>query len=166
MSLIYGVGYGGGLSFYDGVNFYSASYCLPGTWDQVGFVYDGGTSVTIYCNGVAAAHYPGTVNPQSLTGPLSMTPSASISQIGAYPTASYYFRNNMSNVQLYNTSLSASEVASLYSEGIGGAPLPMPGLVGWWPLNGDVNDYSGNNNGGTSTNVFMSSSWTAAYSPP
>jgi hypothetical protein len=63
-------------------------------------------------------------------------------------------------VQLYSTSLSASEVQTLYSESIGGAPLPMPELVGWWPLNGDTKDYSGNGDNGVSYNIAANSNVT------
>ena len=50
------------------------------------------------------------------------------------------FIGQMANVQLYNTSLSASEIQALYLEGIGGAPIDLQNLVGWWPLNGNAND--------------------------
>ncbi len=59
----------------------------------------------------------------------------------------------MADIQIYNTKLSPSQVSTLYSEGIGGAPLSNAGLVGWWPLNGNANDYSGNNNNGVAINV-------------
>jgi hypothetical protein len=51
---------------------------------------------------------------------------------------------SMANVQIYNTSLSPSGVNTLYAEGIGGTPVDIQNLVGWWPLNGNGNDYSGN----------------------
>ena len=63
------------------------------------------------------------------------------------------FIGNMSNVQMYNTALSQAQINMLYSEGMGGAPIPNAGLVGWWPLDGNANDYSGNNNNGVATNV-------------
>ena len=63
------------------------------------------------------------------------------------------FIGNMSNVQIYNTALSQAQINMLYSEGMGGAPIPNAGLVGWWPLDGNANDYSGNNNNGVATNV-------------
>ncbi len=53
-----------------------------------------------------------------------------------------------SNIQIYNTSPTASEVQGLYTKGMGGAPLDLTHLVGWWPLNGDTKDYSGNSNNG------------------
>jgi hypothetical protein len=71
-----------------------------------------------------------------------------------------------SNFQIYNTSLSPSEITALYQEGIGGAPINVDNLVGWWPLNGNANDYSGNGNDGTATNVIYTSAWTSGYSAP
>jgi len=65
----------------------------------------------------------------------------------------YYFVGQLSNVQIYNTSLSPSQMQQLYQEGVEGLPLPNAGLIGWWPLNGNANDYSGNGNNGAATNV-------------
>jgi len=66
------------------------------------------------------------------------------------------FPGEIANVQIYNTSLSASQIQQLYQEGIGGAPIDLQHLVGWWPLNGNANDYSGNGNNGTQYNVWYS----------
>jgi hypothetical protein len=160
-------GYGGNLYIYDASGFYASTYCLPGKWHQVGFTYDGGTTVTVYCDGVVASPTPyGSVNPDHLSQQLNMLPGSSTSVIGAYLLGPLYYQDNMSNVQLYNTTLSASEVMALYNEGIGGAPLALPSLVGWWPLNGDAKDYSGNGNSGVPNNVVMSSNWASAYIAP
>ena len=72
----------------------------------------------------------------------------------------------ITNVQIYNTSLSQSEVTTLYQEGIGGTPIDLQHLVGWWSLNGNTNDYSGNDNNGVPTNVIFTSSWENGYSSP
>jgi hypothetical protein len=72
----------------------------------------------------------------------------------------------IANAQIYNTSLSANEIQALYLEGIGGAPIDLQNLVGWWPLNGNANDYSGNGNNGQATNVIYTGSWTSGYTPP
>ena len=73
----------------------------------------------------------------------------------------------MANVQAYNTSLSASEIQALYHEGIGGAPIKPQNIVGWWPLNGNAQDYSGNNNNGQiGGGVTYGSSWAGSYTPP
>ena len=72
----------------------------------------------------------------------------------------------LSNIQIYNTTLSSTEVTALYDEGIGGAPIRPQNLVGWYPLNGNANDYSGNNNNGQLNNVQFSSSWENGYTAP
>ena len=76
------------------------------------------------------------------------------------------YNGSIANVQIYNTSLSQNDIKVLYQEGIGGAPIDPQNLVGWWPLNGNANDYSGNNNNGQATNVIYTSSWTSGYSAP
>ena len=54
----------------------------------------------------------------------------------------------------------------MYDEGIGGAPLDLHNLVGWWPLNGNLNDYSGNNHTSYSTNAVYTNSWEGGYNLP
>ena len=76
------------------------------------------------------------------------------------------FYGEIANVQIYNTALSANDVQSLYHEGIGGAPIKIQSLVGWWPLNGNANDYSGNNNNGVPSGVTYTSNWYSSYSAP
>ncbi len=78
----------------------------------------------------------------------------------------YGFNGTMANVQVYGTSLSSNEIEALYLEGIGGAPISLQNLVAWYPLNGNAQDYSGNNNNGKSTNVTFTSSWEGGYAPP
>ena len=73
---------------------------------------------------------------------------------------------DLANMQIYNTSLSQSEIQALYKEGIGGAPINVNNLVGWWPFNGNANDYSGNDNNGVPINVTYTSAWTSSYSTP
>ncbi|MEM3237138.1 MAG: LamG domain-containing protein, partial [Candidatus Micrarchaeaceae archaeon] len=63
------------------------------------------------------------------------------------------FNGSIANFQIYNTALPPSAVQTLYAGGISGTPISNAGLVGWWPLNGNANDYSGNGNNGTATNV-------------
>ncbi len=78
----------------------------------------------------------------------------------------YDLNGYLLNIQLYNTSLSTQQIQQLYQEGIGGAPINLQNLVGWWPLNGNANDYSGNGNDGTPTNIIYTSAWTSGYSAP
>ncbi len=73
---------------------------------------------------------------------------------------------SISNVQFYNAALSQAEITALYDEGIGGAPVRPQNVTGWWPLNGDTNDYGGNNYNGQNNGVGYSSYWTNGYSAP
>ena len=73
--------------------------------------------------------------------------------------------SQIANIQFYNTSLSQPEVQTLYTEGIGGAPINVNNLVSWWPLNGNGNDYSGNNYG-LPAGLTYTSAWTSGYTPP
>ena len=76
------------------------------------------------------------------------------------------FFGYIANLQIYNTSLSSADIQALYKEGIGGAPININNLVGWWPLNGNGKDYSGNGNDGTPTNVIFTSNWYNGYTAP
>jgi hypothetical protein len=147
------LGYGTGYDFEDGPQNSSgwtsgASGSDTGRWIQLVGIKAGGTNtLQLYFNGVAngpnsAATWPLTDSVENLT-------------IGASenPSLSYFFNGSISNVQIYNTALSNAQVQQLYSEGLSGAPLPNAGLVAWWPLDGNANDYSGNNNNGVATNV-------------
>ena len=73
---------------------------------------------------------------------------------------------SISNVQIYNTSLSVNDIKALYQEGIGGAPIKIQSLVAWYPLNGNSDDYSGNNNNGVPNGVTYTSNWYSGYSAP
>ena len=85
--------------------------------------------------------------------------------IGEYYAGSYNFNGLLSNVQLYNAALSATQVSSLYQEGIAGIPLTA-NLVGWWPLNGNANDYSGNGNSGVPVNGVIYPYFSGTYNAP
>ncbi len=97
-------------------------------------------------------------------------PSSSYNVIigaGSYGAAGVQDYNGLiSDVQIYNTSLDQNSITAIYQEGIGGAPIDLQNLVGWWPLNGNANDYSGNGNNGASTGVAYTSSWISSYAQP
>ncbi len=87
--------------------------------------------------------------------------------IGGRDGCGLTFNGSIANVQIYNVSLSQPEVQALYHEGIGGAPIDIQNIVGWWPLNGNAQDYSGNNNNGQIIGgVTFTGSWTSGYSAP
>ena len=77
-----------------------------------------------------------------------------------------YSAVSIADMQMYNSSLDYPSVNALYQEGIGGVPIDLHNLVGWWPLNGNANDYSGNGNNGVPTNILFANSWMSGYSAP
>ncbi|MEM3205172.1 MAG: LamG-like jellyroll fold domain-containing protein [Candidatus Micrarchaeaceae archaeon] len=93
-----------------------------------------------------------------------------IGAISRYSVAGYgdaeWFNGSISNIQVYNTALSANDIKALYLEGIGGAPVDLQNLVAWYPLNGNANDYSGNGNNGVPSNVIFSGDWYSGYTIP
>jgi len=124
------------------------------SWHFIAAEYDGNT-VSIYVDGVNKSY-------NQLAGPLNPVSS----QLLISSCCGENVNGSLSNVQIYNTSLTANEIQALYLEGIGGAPIDLQNLVGWWPLNGNANDYSGNGNNGQATAVTYTSSWTGGYTPP
>jgi hypothetical protein len=130
-------------------------------WQNVVVVFNG-TFMTIYLNSLPV------VGPTSSNGSkispytsIQISSSSPLPNIGDNPIS-----GSVSNFQLYNASLSNSSIEALYKEGIGGAPIDVNNLIGWWPLNGNANDYSGNDNNGVPINVTYTSSWTSSYSAP
>ncbi len=130
------------------------------TWHLVGFTYgSGATHMTFYIDGNSKIETSG--------GSVLNTEADANGTIGSFTIPnSNFWDGYIADVQVYNTSLSANEVTALYQEGIGGVPIAPQNLVGWWPLNGNANDYSGNLNNGVSTNVVFTSSWTNGYAAP
>ena len=125
--------------------------------------YSGSTATAIlYLNGVAQT--PTTTN--SFTNWYEDTTQKLY--FGSVGGSEWWLNGFISNVQIYNTSLDASQVLALYQKGIGAAPVDPNHVVGWWPLNGDTNDYSGNNNNnnGAATAVTYTSSWLSGYTAP
>ena len=134
----------------------------PSVWMQETATYDG-SNIKLYLNGV----YTGISS--SVAAPLDSSTTGNL-VIGSRPVSDYmWFNGRMSDVQLYNTALSPTQVTSLYSEGIGGAPLLPASNVGWWQFNGNMNDYSGNGNNGQNagpTNVAFASNYIGNYIVP
>ena len=139
-------------------------------WYNIVATYNGFTA-TLYRNGTVLASTNGA---GSLVATATNTILGAIGAPGPFevpPFCSGYLLNGqMSNVQIYNTSLSANEVQALYLEGIGGAPTVLQNLAAWWPLNGNGNDYGGNNYNATvnptANTVFYTGQWTTGYSVP
>ena len=134
-------------------NMWSTSGDFKSKWLFTALVLKNGVAYSGYINGVA---YPD----GKYIGCIGYSGSVVIGKWDRY------FNGSIANVQIYNTSLSANEIQALYLEGIGGAPIDLQHLVGWWPLNGNANDYSGNGNNGQISNVNFVSNWYNGYTPP
>ena len=121
-------------------------YVSAGKWSHVALTYNG-SAVTEYLDGTNATPY-------TASGAIaSQTTALRIGARGAPGAAGSFFLGDIANVQMYNTSLSHAQVGTLYYDGVAGLPVEKSGLVGWWPLDGNANDYSGNGNSGNSIAV-------------
>ena len=134
---------------------------IPNRWYYITAEWNNITKVQeLFLNGTLLA---------SRTSTGSLNTGTSVFDIGSGINTAWggdYFNGQIADVQIYNTSLSANEIQALYLEGIGGAPINLQYLVGWWPLNGNANDYSGNGNNGKANNVNFVSNWYSGYTPP
>ncbi len=114
---------------------YSASYTfLPNVWYNVVATASSGstTTETFYINGNQISQ--GTASGWS-----------AFSSTGAYlgySSSGNYLNGYLSDVQIYNTTLTSTQANQLYYAGIGGAPRSFSNLVGWFKLDGNVNDYT------------------------
>jgi hypothetical protein len=133
-----------------------------GQWYHLVYTYDG-TYGRSYVNG--ALYSTSSSYVRSAPYPSDTGVNLYIGQ-RCSPTCGSNFNGIISNVQIYNTSLSSNSIQALYMEGIGGAPINLRNLVGWWPLNDNANDYSGNGNNGAAANVFYTADWTNGYIQP
>jgi hypothetical protein len=118
-------------------------------WYHVAFTYDQ-SAMKLYCNGQPVA--------TNIIGAHAIATSPSELRISG---ADYhgYFDGLIDEPSVYNRALSAGEIAAIYSAGSAGkcrsaecAPSP-PGLIGWWPGEGNANDIIGTNNGTLSGGV-------------
>ena len=146
------------------INPISTYFTSTGIWYDVIATYNGaGTlstaNVMIYINGVNYVN----------GGPIGTSLThiqANSYYIGGTGAGGGLFNGSVADVQVYNTSLDANSVKALYQEGIGGAPINLQSLVGWWPLNGNANDYSGNLANGAPTAVTYTNQWLSGYNIP
>ncbi|MEM3247691.1 MAG: LamG-like jellyroll fold domain-containing protein, partial [Candidatus Micrarchaeaceae archaeon] len=141
---------------------YNTLYYLTG-------VYNSSFGFKLYVNGEEVAYYTKSgvaSGPTCNSGALPSYFNSTFPWIIGYEQAwNSFFDGQISNIQLYSTPLSPNQIQLLYSEGIGAAPLANAGLVGWWPLNGNANDYSGFGNNGTATSVGYSNVESRTYNP-
>ncbi|MDE1865400.1 MAG: hypothetical protein KGH94_02040 [Candidatus Micrarchaeota archaeon] len=119
---------------------------VVGVWNAFCFTYN--TSASYYY--FNSTPHQATLN----TGVYGVSGSGSI-VIGGGPSG--HSSVSVADLQLYNTSISQARVSGLYNQGPFAEPTNSSGLVGWWPLLGDGNDYSGNGFVGFPSNMAYTS---------
>ncbi len=128
-----------------GPNIYPG-YGVGTGWTFLAVSLDSGTA-SFYVDGSPAYTIsPVAAPPYSLTG---FSLAKSLFGIGA-------FNGSMANVQLYNASLTPSQIYGIYRSGTTGTPVPNSQLLLWYPLEGNTQDFSGNGNNGTASAVAYS----------
>ena len=145
----------------NGGNWISSAELKPARWYFVAIAGASGGDI-LYINGIEVANSSGSPGSASNSIYIGSTGEAN----GGGGCCNYAFQGYISNVQVYNTALSANGINALYQEGIGGNPIDLQNLVGWWPLNGNANDYSGNDNGGDAANIIYTTNWESGYAQP
>jgi hypothetical protein len=137
-----------------GGNFITSFYAPQNKWSFIAFSQSG-TALTIYFNSNSQS-FTATSAPMPVLGSVILGDDVELSSRPSYEIL-------LANVQIYNTALTPQEIQYLYQQGLGGGPIRLGSLVGWWPLNGDAKDYSGNNNHGT---ISGGVTFVQNYNPP
>ena len=126
-----------------------------GLWHHVAATWDSSGNIKLYLDGTLKA-----------TTSISGTFSGSIatSAIGNNSADNNYWKGNIDEVSIYNSELTASNITTLYNDGLPYTVAAETGIIGWWRM-GDggivgnpiatyptIVDETGNNNG-TMTNM-------------
>ena len=126
----------------------ASSVFTAGVWTHVAATYDGAT-LTLYIDGVSVATTATTVDPGNQASDLT---------IARWPNSNSYTDATISDVVLFDDPLSATEVATLYSDGVDETDSR---LAAWWPLDEGTGttayDQSVNGNDGT---ISGGATWT------
>ena len=124
---------------------------ITGTWNSSG-------NVKIYLDGTLK-------QTTAISGTFAGTPA--YASIGSSGVSSSYYAGNIDEVSLFNVELTASQVTTLYNDGLPYTVAADTGLIGWWrmgdgTLTGDaiatfptIPDDSTNSNNGTMTNMTL-----------
>ena len=118
-------------------------------WNFLAVRINGTDQALLYVNGQAES---GTLS-DSLVPSLKYGGYSTNFSIGSTDSPGRLFNGSIANVQVYLSPLSVKNLSGLYARGIEGVPLSNQNLVGWWPLDGNANDYSGSAHNGTAVNV-------------
>ena len=121
-------------------------------WYYIVETYDGST-LKLYVNGIPTNSQAASVTPVATSGIVIGTCLPPVCGAGN----NQYFSGSIADVQIYNIALTSGQIAALYANGLSAAPILPSNNVGWWPLNGNANDYSGNSNHGTPNSITYQS---------
>ena len=123
----------------------------PNTWNFVAFTYNG-SYIKAYVNGVPFA-------PIAASGSFGAGTSSpfTIGALDELGSIGYLFKGAESNIQVYGSALSTSQMSKLYQEGVSGFPIANAKLTDWWPLSGDANDYSSSTSNTVPVNMIYNS---------
>ena len=131
----------------------------PHKWYQIAFTMTHNIT-NYYVDGVQEGSFSANISiPYSPGADVAIGPTGG----GVYPFNWPSAPDYIANIQIYNKALSSISINSLYIAGIGAPPQDLNHIIGWWPLNGNANDYSGNNNDGVVKNIVWSGSWWHTY---
>ncbi len=107
----------------------------PYEWNHVAVTMNNDT-IIFYINGVYAGGDDKNLNiHQTITRPF---------EIGKDYQHNYWFNGKIDDVRVYNITLSTEQIVNNY---ISTTPVTTNGLVSWWKLNGNADDFIGNNHG-------------------
>ena len=123
-------------------------------WNHYAFVFNGGTSLNVYLNGVEipGSFVTGSLPASIFNGPTNLT-------IGSVrePNTEVW-EGQICDVRIFNSNLSAAQISSIYL----GASI-IPNLAAWYPLNEGggttANDVSVNSNNGTLSAFNLVNAW-------
>ena len=116
---------------------------IVGTWNTAA------TEIKLYLDGEVA---------QTTSSMTTFVGSLSAASIGNNADGGGYFLGNIDEVSLYDETITAAQVTSIYDSGFPNSVITQSGLVGWWRM-GDgatfptIPDDSTNSNDGTMTNM-------------
>jgi hypothetical protein len=132
---------------------YTSFSVADNKWHFVAFVGNVNTQ-SLYLDGNFIGSRSGTISQSWWT--LSSIGTGYTSGREGVPSGTWgFFKGNITNVQIYATALTPQQIQQLYLQGINSPPISNAGLVGWWPLQGNANDYSSYNNNGIIYNAIF-----------
>ena len=127
-------------------NVTSNSVLQIGIWQHIASVWDG-ANLRLYIDGA-----PDNTTPASGTLQMNRDIFLGINADDFFGgTTTHQLNGLIDEVELFNRSLAASEVQEIFAAGSAGKCKtcipPPPGMVAWWPGEGNGNDIRGENNG-------------------